>query len=165
LIVDRKILEGPWVWVVGGILVSTWLLGVIHAWSAHSRISAVGALLLPPYGLYLAVEQMNAHPITGPASEASMAGGLPANAEGGYFEQCLEKRVVSDQLNFSDTQNEVFCSCSAEMLSAKIPAGEDAYIAEHGENSPAFMVLRQSVTESCFDSARSVGAPDADRER
>jgi hypothetical protein len=159
---DSKILDSPWAWVIGGILISTWLLGVIHAYSSHSRFSAAGAVIVPPYGLYMALEQMAAHPDAGPTPVSSTADALPVDAEGGYLDQCLQKRVMSDQLSLGEIQNQVFCTCSAQMLADGIPAGEDEYVAKYGENSPEFMTLRRTVSESCLDSARAVGALDAD---
>jgi hypothetical protein len=160
---DAKILEGPWAWLVGGILVSTWLLGVIHAYTAHSQVSAAGALIIPPYGLYMAVEQMAAHPDAISESDTAMTDALPSNEDVGYIEQCLQKRVVSDQLSLGEKQNEVFCICSGQMLADELPEGEGEYVAEHGKNSPAFMALRRRVSESCLNSARAVGVRDAEQ--
>ena len=160
--VDRKIIESPWTWVIGGALVSTWLLGVVHAYGAHSRIGAAAALVLPPYGLYMAVEQMVAHPnANSEGTDAPGADVLSANVDGGYLDQCLQKRVVSDQLSLGEKQNEVFCTCSAQMLSERVSEGEHEYVEIHGENSPEFMALRREVSESCLVTARTVGSPDA----
>ena len=148
--------------MIGGALISTWLLGVIHAYGTHSPVSAAAAVILPPYGLYMAVEQIIGHADAGPgpASESSTVSALPANAKGGYLDQCLQKRAMSDQLSLGETQNEVFCTCSAQMLSERVPEDEDKYVAKYGENSPEFMALRRDVSESCLTSARSVGSRD-----
>jgi hypothetical protein len=160
-VADRKILESPWTWVLGGALVSTWLLGVVHAYDAHSRVGAAVALFLPPYGLYMAVEQMARHPNANEVSDAPVAGAASANAQGGYLDQCLQRRVVSDQLSLGESQNEVFCTCSAQMLAEGVSEAEYKYVEEYGENSPEFMVLRREVSENCLASARSVGPLDA----
>jgi hypothetical protein len=159
-VAERKILDSPWTWVIGGALVSTWLLGIVHAYGAHSRAGAAVALVLPPYGLYMAVEQMAAHPDANEASDAPIVDVLSANAEGGYLDQCLQRRVVSDQLSLGESQNAVFCTCSAQMLAEGVSEAERNYIERHGENSPEFMALRREVSESCLVSARSVGSLD-----
>jgi hypothetical protein len=159
-VVERKALESPWAWAIGGALISGWLLGIFHGYDAHGRLSAAAAVVLPPYALYLAVEQLTSHPDAVPESNAS-GRGRPADAEGGYLDQCRQRRVVSDQLNLSDMQNEAFCTCSAQMLAEEVPDGESEYIAKHGENSPEFMALRRRISENCLAGAQSVGAPDA----
>ena len=152
--------------MIGGALISTWLLGVIHAYGTHSPVSAAAALILPPYGLYMAAEQIIGHADAGPgqALDLSTVSALPANAKGGYLDQCLQKRVMSDQLSLGEIQNEVFCTCSAQMLSERVPEDEDKYVAKYGENSPEFMALRREVSESCLTSVRSVGSLDTNLE-
>jgi len=57
----HSIFDNPLVWVVGGALVSMWLHGTLHAYTAHGGVDAVAALILPPYGVYMSSEDMFGH--------------------------------------------------------------------------------------------------------
>jgi FKBP-type peptidyl-prolyl cis-trans isomerase len=54
-------LKSPIAWMVGGLLLAAWLAGVLHAYQSHSIGMATAALLLPPYGVYMAAEQSLGH--------------------------------------------------------------------------------------------------------
>jgi len=48
-------------WMLGGILLTSWLYGSWHAFTMHGLPTALAGLLIPPYGIYLASEAQYGH--------------------------------------------------------------------------------------------------------
>lgn len=57
----RAAIDSPLAWIIGGALICSWLFGSLHAFQAHGIARAGIALLVPPYGLYMAAEQEFGH--------------------------------------------------------------------------------------------------------
>lgn len=146
-----KILNNPLAWVVGGALITTWLFGVFHSYRGHGLTQAAAALLLPPYGLYMAVEESVAHSKGGePAFSLPVGELIEQNAAA-----CRESDNFRDQSGLSVEQFAVFCSCIWRFVFENYPSGENEYVAKFGKNSPELESVKSSAIRSCFAAARN----------
>jgi hypothetical protein len=103
-------------WMFNGALVSIWLYGAWHAYESHELSTAGLALVLPPYGLYLAMEAGFGHSTTTPEAQAA------ANAE--QFLDTVSawcyRQPMTARLN--EAQRDVYCACVSEMFAEDFPA-------------------------------------------
>lgn len=151
---DRQAaLNNPLVWVLGGALAATWLYGAYHAWQSHDGGVAVTALLLPPYGIYMAVEQELGHPDAGAAKVQRGARVMSAQ------QLCREDAETFEKTGLSREQYDVWCDCSWQMIADGFTPAEAAYLKENQQNSPGFQRLMKQARESCYSTARYLGAP------
>jgi len=140
--------------MAGGALIVSWLFGVWHAWSAHSPASAAFALLIPPYGIYLASEQSFGHEARRPDLAAGEI--APAVAER-LMAQCMRDGRRRFALN--ETQLDVFCACTVQSVVGEIPAGMFVQGEMTGEQLAALVAMTERAAESCRATARYMGRP------
>ncbi len=98
-------------WMLGGVLIASWLYGSWHALDSHSAPKALLGLLIPPYGLYLASEAKFGHPPPERIDLATPTGQIKAIAV--WNNQCLRKQERRQRYGLSTNQYREFCRCAA----------------------------------------------------
>ena len=150
----NDVLNNPLLWVIGGALLSTWLYGVFHTYTTHDAGRALTALLLPPYGLYMAVEQSLAHSASaGALSSLPVADVVQENAAA-----CRGSETVQQQLGLGDHQFATFCTCVWQYFMDNYPAGENDYVDQYGKNSPELEAVKKRAANTCLITAQKSDA-------
>ena len=157
---NRSDIESLLVWMLSGALLTTWLYGVYHAYTDHSLSRAGVALVLPPYGIYMAAEA------TLGAAHSPAAGKDDGPDRAASIRQKIEVCRADDQQfagsKLDRQQFNVFCACFWQMVYEDIPPDED--IGPNGQASPRAQAKMQTAATSCMASVRYLGAtgPDPD---
>lgn len=147
-----QLLNNPLVWVIGGVLISSWLFGAFHAYRDHGTAQGIGALIFPPYGVFMLAEQSVSHTDAGAdPTRMSVAELIDKNAAA-----CRSSADLKQQFGFSDDQAAVFCQCIWRLVIENFPPGENEYVDEHGKNSPELERLKVNATSACLTSANAV---------
>jgi hypothetical protein len=117
----------------------------------HSVGEAFGALLLPPYGLYLAVESEFAHragPLRPMPGEIDMDAATAA---------CIAEAEFFADSGLTREQYAIWCRCSAQMIADGFTQAEAEYVRENGANSPQFARVIGRARQSCYATSRYLG--------
>jgi len=141
------LLNSPLTWINGGIFLACWLFGSIHAWGEHSTREAAGALLFPPYGLYMAVEYELGH-----RPDARQVFTTTFTREA-----CLADAAMFGRSGLSREQYDVWCSCSTRMIADGSSRAEAEFIRQNGKNSTEFGRLVRHARQSCYATSRYLG--------
>jgi hypothetical protein len=100
-------------WVSSGVLASVWLYGAWHAYEAHKLVTAGLALVIPPFGMYMAVEADSGHG----AAEARAAEQIK-RIVGTVNAWCYEQPST---LRLNEVQQDIYCDCVAQMFIDDFP--------------------------------------------
>jgi hypothetical protein len=141
-------------WIIGGTLVSIWLYGAYHAYSGHGLGDAAWSLLIPPYGLYMAMEANSGH-----AEEK--AAELAERHRSSVTQWCYQQDITnSKRANLNETQKEVFCSCVSQMFVEQAPPDLviDKRAADYDEKR--VLEILNKAGGSCLGSAIYLGRRD-----
>jgi hypothetical protein len=158
----QNLLKNPLVWILGGALITSWLFGSLHAFQAHGTTSAAISLLVPPYGVYMALEQEIGHERQSP--EEMMAPNRERDIAA-LAKRCSDQTEARERSGLSQDAYDMWCMCTFRMAMDNLPEGENEYVAQNGRNSPQFAPILAQAQNSCFSSAHYLGAPnDGDAE-
>ncbi len=150
----RALLRNPLAWMFGGALVVSWLFGSWHAFAAHGAAQAGIALLVPPYGVYMAVEQEYGHARDG--TGVRVAGDREADIAV-LVARCNANAEAQEKSGLSKRAYDVWCACTMRMALDNLPDGENEYVAKHGRNSPQFAPIIKHARATCYESAKFLG--------
>jgi len=145
-----EIANNPLVWIVGGALIASWFYGVFHTYKNHDGIKVVAALLLPPYGLYMAAEQSFGHSASaGEAFTLPVSEMIERNAA-----TCRESESWQRKTGLSEAQFAAFCSCIGQFVIDNFPPDENEYVDKYGKNSPRLDQVKARAVDACLASSQ-----------
>jgi hypothetical protein len=141
----RAWLDKPLVWVNGGIFISCWLFGAYHAWQDHTADQALMAAVLPPYGIWMAIEYELEH--RGAIDWESRA------------QNCRENDAVRLRSGLPREQYGIWCDCTWQMVAESPVWSKRRFWLGNRRDSREFEALVKYARGSCFSSARYLAAP------
>jgi hypothetical protein len=146
-----EVLNNPLVWIIGGALIASWFYGVFHTYKKHDGIKVAAALLLPPYGLYMAAEQSFGHSARagGKAFTLTVSELIERNAA-----TCRESESWQRRTGLGETQFAAFCICIGQFVIDNFPSDENEYVDKYGKNSPRLDQVKTRAMDACLASSR-----------
>lgn len=149
------VLNNPLVWIVGGALIASWLYGVFHTYRDHNGVQAVVALLIPPYGLYMAAEPSFGHGDgIGESFDLPVSEMIQKSAA-----LCETSDALQRELGLDDEKFAEFCTCAWTSIIDNFPANENEYVDQYGKNSPQLEQVKKDAMDSCRARSQYLPAP------
>lgn len=151
----RSSLWSAVIWMLNGALLVTWLSGAFVAWERDGAGKGLAALLIPPYGLFVAYTEFTSESV--PAAGA----GRWANPEfAGQVEQlrtgCLANETYRQAFDLTDKQFQEFCLCLSRATFDLLTPREVEFQQRTGAMSDRFLGKRRNARISCLNSSRYI---------
>ena len=143
----RRLADNPLAWIVVGTLLALWGYGVFHAYSAHDRKTLILAVVLPPYGMYMAAPEWH-----GDEAEMQMTRSKELTAEE-VVQYCKEDQDQRARTGLTQTQYDVFCDCTWAIVFETM----DGYTGDEARRNQVLNAVLNQASQNCMASAQYLG--------
>lgn len=143
----RKLADNPVAWVVLGTLLALWGYGIFHAYSEHDRNTLILAVVLPPYGIYMAAPDWH-----GDEAEMQVTRSRELSPEE-VVQYCKDDQEQRARTGLTQTQYEVFCDCTWAIVFETM----DAFDGDEAKRTQVLNAALNRASQNCMASAQYLG--------